>query len=259
MRRFVALAAVTVLLVPAVVLGETWDFTSSFLTESTPGFYSQAAWSPWNAGYVADGGSFVPYDSYHIDTHGAWFMDPGNSGYGPDKQGAVCKNISTTPFQSDCGGGTFFYEEVGQTVLLTGYDGPNLTAVHWTAPATGTYCVSAIFTGQKYSYLSDMLTDAAVLNGSTSLYSGTLTGFFGTAANNHTDATPDATTSLSYLSAPISLLAGDVLSFQINGHGGLHWAGLQATVTAIPEPCTTVLVTTSLLGILAYAWRKQKQ
>jgi hypothetical protein len=280
MRRFVALAVVAVLLCPAVAFGTLWNVSTNYLTEPSEGFYSQSAWSPWSAGYMkASDGSFNAYDSYHLSAgsstvhpevnagmHGAWYMDTSNAGYGPDKQGAVCKDITASPMGGDTGAGGFFYEEPGQVVMLTGnVTDTSTTAVRWTAPAAGTYYLYARFTGQKFGSTNDMITDVAVKQGSSDLFSGTLTGFIGTAANSYADASAGKVNSLAYYGGPVSMAMGDVLLFQQNWETSrpgtkLHWTGLEAIVSTspIPEPGTIILLTTSLVSLLAYAWRKRK-
>jgi hypothetical protein len=267
-RRFLVLAIAAVLLAPAYALGtftigQAWDYNSSYLTEPTQGYYSQAAWSPWSAGYVS-GGTFTPYDSFHWDPpngdgayHDAWFMMPG-SGVGPDVQGAACKNVSGVVNHIDLGGGHFVQEEVGQTVMLTGNSGV-ATAVKWTAPDAGWYDVTAQFTCQ--SNVSGVARNVSVVQGSSTLNSGIIDGFMGTSGNSYLDGF-DGTKGLrsaSYTSH-VSLAQGDAVTFLVRNDGDsqLDWVGTSFQVTSVPEPCAGVLVFSAVFGLLAYAWRKRR-
>jgi hypothetical protein len=263
MRRFAALAVVAVLLAPAMAYGTMWDYTSSYLTEPTQDYYSQAAWSPWSAGYVSSG-TFSPYDSFHWDPpgtnggyHDAWYM-MSDGDYGPDKQGAACKNVSGVRNELALGGGGYTYEEIGQTVQLTGVTGVP-TAVQWAAPADGWYKADAYYTGQETWVDPYHRANVGISSGGTSLSSGLIDGFIGTAGVAGFDGAV-GTRSVT-CTATKYLNAGDTFMFTMqNTTSNMSWIGTALTVqtTTAPEPSSIMLVVSGLIGLLAYAWRKRR-
>jgi hypothetical protein len=269
-RRILALAVVAVLLAPAVAFGTLWDYASSFLTEDPPeAYYSQAAWSPWSAGFVS-GGAFTAYDSYHLGDpgdisggyHGAWFQMPGGTN-GPGQQGAACKCVTDIPDAWSLGIPTAYYWiEPGKTVGLTGTTTHN-SVVQWTAPEAGWYKADAVYTGQETPVDILHASNVSIQSGGTSLSSGTVSGFIGTAAAGYTDGI-DGYLGPGYRSATCSatkyLNAGQSFLFVMeNPTGNMSWVGDALTVqTTTPEPSSMVLLAVGLIGLLAYAWRKRK-
>ena len=159
MRRFVALSAVVVLLSSATLAHATFfDFTSSFLTESSAGNYSQSAWSPWTHGYLT-GSTLTTFGYYSVPIANLDVWDA-NGTY--DTYGHVCKNVGSAAITQT---GTNQWE-AGQTCMMNG-TGTDGTDIRWTAPAAGTYHLSGLFTNQKIAWVPTSIT---ILQGS-SLFS----------------------------------------------------------------------------------------
>lgn len=110
------------------------------------------------------------------------------------------------------------------------------TMVRWTAPSAGTVNVSAAFkdgaTGAQKAYVFD--------NG---------TALFNALAPS---------TGVSY-AGTLTVAAGDKIDFLVGAYGGSRSVTiLNATVAMVPEPATLALLGTGLIGLLAYAWKKQR-
>ena len=267
MRRFVALSAVVVLLSSATLAHATFfNYTSSFLTESSAGTYSQSAWSPWSTGYLSTGMTTLNtfgYYSVPITNLPVWDKDGTYDTYGH-----AWKNVGSSAIQVDAGGGNFDQVEAGQTCMMSG-NGNLATAIRWTAPTAGNYAISASFSYQGSNaaqwgpvdvYIRHGNENAGITVGNT-LFSGTIDKYIGSLANNYADASSYGTTSKLTYSGSVALAAGETVDFIANEEwlGRLNWAGVTATVTSVvPEPTTGVLLVIGLIGLLCYAWRKRK-
>jgi hypothetical protein len=114
-----------------------------------------------------------------------------------------------------------------------------ITTVRWTAPAAGTYKIDAVFTQLQGTAEQG----AEVYIKGDKAFSQMLAGT-GSTAN--------------YSNASQLLAAGDQVIFGAPGNGNGLVVGLSGTISLVPEPGTLVLLSTCLLGLLAYAWRKRK-
>jgi hypothetical protein len=101
--------------------------------------------------------------------------------------------------------------------------------------------------------------DIALYAGSTLLASGSAADYNYTPTLSYKDVT--ITYNPAAPGAPIATV-GDALRIQLNGidqFSGQTWTMYDnVRLSATPEPSTLVLVLTSLIGLLAYAWRKRK-
>ena len=118
------------------------------------------------------------------------------------------------------------------------------SVVRFTAPTAGSYLVAATFAG--LDYVGPTSTDVHVMVGGVSYFSSVVNGFG-----------PGSATSLG--SILVSLSASETVDFAVGNNGGnvgqdangptfyYDSTGLQATVTAIPEPATMIAGTLLLL------------
>jgi hypothetical protein len=111
--------------------------------------------------------------------------------------------------------------------------------VRWTAPTARVIDISATFTDIR-DVPGDFATAYVRVNGG---------GFQSLGLANSTD--------ISWSNTGMEVLAGDTIDFLAVG---ATVTMLQATIsqTVVPEPSSMVLLAASLLGLLAYAWRKRR-
>jgi hypothetical protein len=145
----------------------------------------------------------------------------------------------------------------GEMVIHPGTGLTECGVVRWTAPATGSYDVTASWESingmAEYAYNAGV--DVHLLKNGVSIYDG---------VTSYLTATGPATMG----STILSLTAGDTLDFVTSPLGAdlydpasLSYAAdmtrVSATITSVPEPGTLVLLGGSLLGLLVCAWRKR--
>lgn len=264
MKRFAAFAPVVAFLTLSTFAcadSISWDYTSSYLTKSPDGYYSQADWAPWSTGYMS-GDTFTAFNhfGYPVTNLAVWSQATSYDDYGH-----AWKNTGSSPITLDLG---YLSEidlhvkaqlEAGQTGIMLGGTTRN-TVIRWTAPTAGLYAVSAAFSKQDMWPLAPI--DVSVSNGGTGLFASILDGYSGSAASNYTDGYdgPAGTRNATY-AGTVQLAQNDVLMFRCAAHPGdtaLNWVGTSFSIIAIPEPTSIVLLAAGMLGLLAYAWRKRR-
>jgi hypothetical protein len=127
------------------------------------------------------------------------------------------------------------------------HPGPNgeYSVYRFTTPVTGSYSVSALFTGIDHGGTT---TGVYVLDNGLSLFSGNINGYLNTASYSTT----------------LTLAAGDRVDFVVGfGSDGNYFndsTALAATLTfnSAPEPAALTLLATGALGLLGYCWRRRK-
>lgn len=125
------------------------------------------------------------------------------------------------------------------------HPGPSgeFAVARWTAPATGSYSITAAFSN---SDTSGATTTVFVRQNSTTLASGNV----------------DLSTPFSYSVSALSVTAGDLIEFSLN-YGTNFSYGFDSTVTvavitAIPEPgAWTALAGAAMLGVAG--WRRNRR
>jgi hypothetical protein len=259
-RQGILTALAFVLFLAGTARAEVWNLANDFYTttQHTPWLYGAINMSN-KMFYLFDGQSSVA-NGNPGGTFAGWL----SAGEGWDQYGSLGKNLGPGP--CSCYG---FYTEVGDVRVQGGnlYDSASLNTswipgALWRAPQDGQYQVTATFTGTWYA---DHVPETSPMfvfvkegytGGYTDLTTGALTGFIGTAANNYTDGWGDVR-EVTY-SATLSLTAGEDLLFLAGGNGAYgHSAGLGAAISTVPEPTSLVLLFSSIVGLVAYAYRKR--
>jgi hypothetical protein len=256
MKRSLMIAAATVVFMAAgIAQAETWDLANDFYTTSqhAPWYYgaintSQAMF------YLFDGQSTVGNGN-----PGGEFAGWLSAGEGWDQYGSLGKNLGPGP--CSCYG---FYTEVGD-VRIQGATLYNswIPGALWRAAEAGLYEVTVRFTGTWFADqypLSDpmhVFVKKGVLGAYADLATGDIDGYIGSAAAGYTDGW-GTVREVNY-SGTLTLAADEDLLFLAGGYGAYgHCAGLDVSITKVPEPTSLVLVFSGLVGMVVYAWRKRK-
>ena len=108
--------------------------------------------------------------------------------------------------------------------------------VQFTAPSAGSYLISATFQGDDVGYTT---TGVDVLVGGTPSFAGVVNGFEHVPGGPATSGSSPIT---SWSSTPVHLSAGEPVDFMVTTDGKFDndSTGLQALVTAVPEPTTLI-------------------
>ncbi len=209
---------------------DTWDATKDF-----------AAFNPngaWSYGYGSTGSSFTPYSLFDPNCEGGiacWYA-------------GLYQDIPVVGFNQ-----TGHYID-WQTVVFPPdslsvhpYAGED-TIVRWTAPADGTYNIAGFF-----DILDTHPTGIIGLayKNSTQLYSGELLGppaQFPDKVGGREDFSFSA----------LNLKAGDVISFGVNDDNDFYYdtTGFNATITAVPEPGSLLLLASGLATVVGFVGRR---
>lgn len=250
MKCIETLVVTAVLLVSgAIARAETttWNYAADYSTTSNSGA------NGWQSGYLTDVGSTLGvFNAY--DVFGSAADIPSwHTGSGTDPMGNANINPSSSPSaHTDWG----IYWAGKQACLMPGTAG-NWIAVRWTAPSAGNYNVSALWTNQRYDgcdttvAIRNTATGIDMLSGSVA----TLTEFVGT---DSSVAAGKAT-----YNNTLYFTAGQNIDFIVKTTSSqaspiYQMVGLDATITAVPEPAAITLAVTGLIGLVAYAWRKRR-
>ncbi|MHB9036890.1 MAG: carboxypeptidase-like regulatory domain-containing protein [Armatimonadota bacterium] len=182
--------------------------------------YSPSSGNPngaWTYGYVdAIGGTLVTYptNGYISDWLFLWWQ------VNTDVCGNINKNISSVAHQED-GWTHGMYWDPGTLCLMSNAGDVNRkTVARWTAPYSTVVHISADFTGQNH--LEGSSSDVHILYNSQTnpeVYTGTVLGFIGRAANNYTDGF--GTSPLQVYEADGVVAEGDTIDFVVGTNGGV--------------------------------------
>ena len=233
-----ALAIVGLLTVPAAA-DVVYDAAADFSVTNNP----NGVWSYGYLGTVEDPSSFTQYTNVHdLSAIGPppgiiiWdrpesFWDPG-----------VAKNTTGSDITSAW---NTLYRS--QKIVIGPADNtsnpPDASLVRWTAPAAGTYAVSAQF--EKVNILGYGVNDYALTQGWVN-------------SEKKYDVHGDGAWTGTY-----TVALGDTIDFvatlwpQDPGWSNIP-TQLDATITLVPEPSGLLLTVVGLFGLLAYAWRKRR-
>jgi hypothetical protein len=241
MKRLETLAAIVILLAVATTARADWQYARDYLATQND---SSVA---WQRGYLmgAEGETFTCYNTHEVavaDTLVGWH----DASVGWDSYGNAVKNISGSDY--DAAWGTYY--KAGQATVMSGTGGP-WAAVRWTAPTAGYYNVSANWTNQRTGGTDVTVTmrNNLTLNWLPNS-TATLTEFAGTDSSV-------AAGKFSYNNT-LYFAAGQNLDFVVESNSTLpQVAGLDARITAVPEPTAIVLFVSGMIGLLCYAWRKR--
>jgi hypothetical protein len=177
----------------------------------------------WSYGYSVGFSQFTADTTEGMVANGGVCPD-----WGPSNQyGDIWKNTTST---------TSFGVAPGQVSLSAGYAANAVDVVRWTAPRDMTVEV----TGQFYSGDWGVMQTAIFVNGigQSPYWSASDHGSF---------------------DFKLSVTSGETIDFAIyNGYTAGN-TPLGATITAVPEPGTLVMLVAGIVGLAAYAWRKRKQ
>ena len=204
-------------------------------------------WCCQNARRIRQPGTLLPVihtdENTSSDTWQYYRTDAGVAGY----------TLNTNLF--DWGGGQYAWANYSQDnyvcnipSLPTQLDmAPSLqdAAIGWMSPITGKVDVS-------YS-----LTMPNIVGQTTN---GIETGCFRARPSWAMASSPRVKRTGSLIAPNLSVEPGDMLYLRIGDNGGYGYDDTRftMTVTSVPEPTAVVLLATGLLGLLAYAWKKQK-
>ena len=234
-RAILILAAFT-------ILGELSNASASPIYNSAADFSSASnPAGPWSYGYLPAGAlntaSFALYtNSVAVPgTSPATNIDYWNlsSPFNP----SVFHNPSNGIVQL-----TTVTIQPGQAGLHPGPNG-EYSVYRFTAPATASYALSALFTGID---TGGTTTDVHVFNNGVALFNGNINGFGAT----------------QYFATTLKLGAGDRIDFVVGvGSNGAFFndsTALDARLTAVPEPTSFALVGMTLAVGVVYGWRCRK-
>jgi hypothetical protein len=249
---------VFVLGLTGVVSADTtsWNYADQFSTTSNSGGPGL-----WVSGY-SDGTTLTPYATFGTAYEGAVAYWIGSQW---ESQGLITKNVTASPLDST----DEIYWEPGQAILRAGWSTGSKSVARWTAPADGTYYIYGHFTDQVFGGATQAMKSSIQVQaaGSTVFQADNLWGFYGRAANNYSDRTPNSNPEATYYSAtPISLTAGQNVDFIHYGTDTLgtnqHNFGMDLRIStspiSIPEPVSGIMISIGILGLLAYAWRRRR-
>lgn len=240
-----AVAAVAGLAAPTQAT--MWDFNADWAIVNQTG-------SVWETGCLTDDeGNFHQFPSLtNCEPAVRWDWNGD-----PDTHGCTNKNTTSSAYEN-----WSMYWEPGMTTLMPSYTQEWCTA-RFVAPVAGEYIITAKWTNQR---TDGRATNARLLRGREAgetvwdavLFSEELNGFVGRAVNQYIDAT--GTNPTAEYSATLTLGAGQVLDFVTapDMTYGFNTTGINVTISTIPEPSTLVLSVLGIIGLLAYAWRRQK-
>ena len=216
-RKYTPILIMLLAVVTTTCVAQTWDATKDFAPSNPNG--------AWSYGYGVTGTSFT-LDPYYYHP---------NCG---DIAGFVCWTADVEPHVPHVGFNTTGDWLNWSTVVfppdvLGVHPGPNYgqdTIVQWTTPVTGYYKIAGFF-----EILSTNPTGifGLVFHNATPLYIGELVG----PPAQHPDKVGGRE---DFYFSKLFLNAGDVISLAVNKDGDYHYdsTGLDATITAVPPPCT---------------------
>lgn len=174
-------------------------------------------------------------------------------------RGDVWKNVTSAPvdFVSS-------WFEAGSIAIDPGTGHAPLSfwpgaSVRWTAPKTGRYQIDCQFKGISYANTGVGVTSNVYvkLNTGAYLYGAELRGFVG--GGSYAAITPE--TALKSYNDTMVLNQGQYVDFMVWGTGNNNYGdttGLDAIVTAVPEPCSMIAMLVMGSGLAAGMIRRRK-
>jgi hypothetical protein len=231
-RKLTLILLLTLGLVGIPAFSQTWNAFNDFAGPVNPN-------GAWSYGYGTTGSSFTLYDIYALNCFGT-----------PLNCWQPLVTVIGTPNLTWNNTGNFV--NFSTAVIppgLTQHPGPSVDAItQWTAPLTGAYTISGFF---QIADVNPSGIVGLVFENGTPLFQQELLG----PPAQHPN-TPGGIETF-YFSA-LMLNAGDVISFGVNNDGNFLFdtTHFNATVTAVPEPGSMVLLASGLVGVVGFLRRK---
>ena len=211
-----ALASLLAMAAPPVHAGSVYDAAADFSLASNPN-------GVWSYGYENSLGlSLQLYDKATVDVLGRVGLDSWNSS---------ALGIDPNVIHNRTNKALTFVSATWQAGELSFHPGPNgqFSVIRWTAPNAGEFNLSAMFSG--IDFVGPTTTDVHILqNGNSLLSADVLTYGPGPSFSNI-----------------LSVKAGDTIDFAVgfgpDGNYGFDSTGIAATLTAVPEPVSVLMLT----------------
>jgi hypothetical protein len=249
-RVICCIFAVSIVAMPAsTTMAYTFDANAAMVADVTGSFANP--YGPWRVGYMPNGADWVTGSVWF--TSAAQYQNTATAGWVKVGSSDGTPSVAVNYTGVDENDGMLNLKK-DQILLAPGSDGAMAT-IRWTAPTTGVVDVHAVFSNAFVPYSAT--TDFWMQKSTQPSTNGTGHDLFayGTIDGSHQSVTKDV------LDVPVD--AGNVIYALVgthwNGNGG-DCTGLQWTITyhVTPEPSSTAILCSALIGMMCYAWRRRR-